>query len=212
MPQQDFSKFDGSNPKLWIKRCDAYFDVYDIPPDNWVKLATINFTGTAAFWMQTIELNLHQCPWDSFYKHVVDRFDRDQFNHFIRQFFHVKQTASVAEYITLFDELMHQLLAHDPLVNPAFLTNKFIDGLADNIKAAILLHRPKDLDTASSLAILQEEIVLGKPHIGYKKPNSSGGQNKPFSKHSYFSTGNFVKANAQENPVTSASKPPIDEK
>ena len=49
-------------------------------------------------------------------------------------------------------------------------------------------------------------------HIGYKKLDSSGGQNKPFSKHSYFSTRNSVKANAQENPVTSASKPPIDEK
>ena len=84
----------------------------------------------------------------------MDRFDRDQFNHFIRQFFHVKQTGTVVEYITLFDDLMHQLLAHDPLVNPAILTGKFIDGLKLEIRAALLLHKPKDLNTTSSLAIL----------------------------------------------------------
>jgi hypothetical protein len=49
---------------------------------------------------------------------------------------------------------MHQLLAHDPSVHSAFLTGKFVDGLKPEIKAVVVLHRPKDLDTASSLAIL----------------------------------------------------------
>ena len=105
---------------------------------------------------------------------VVDRFDRDQFNHFIRQFFHIKQTGTVVEYITLFDDLMHQLLAHDPLVNPAILTGKFIDGLKLKIRATLLLHKPKDLDTASSLAILQEEILAGPVVRDLKKLDSSG--------------------------------------
>lgn len=62
MPHQDFPKFDGTNPKLWVKRYDSYFDMFDIPHDNLVNLATINFTAT--FWMQTIELNVttRQCP------------------------------------------------------------------------------------------------------------------------------------------------------
>jgi hypothetical protein len=103
--------------------------MFDIPPENWVKLATINFSATAAFWMQTIELNPKKCSWDHLCQLVVDRFERDQFNHFIRQFFHAKETGSVTEYVTLFDELMHRLLAHDPLINPAILTGRFIDGL-----------------------------------------------------------------------------------
>jgi hypothetical protein len=159
MPQLDFPKFSSANPKLWIKKCDTYFDLYQIPVENWEKLATINFTGTVAFWMQTIEINLRQCSWDVLCQYIVDRFDRDQFNHFIRQFFYVHQTGIVTDYITLFDELMHQLLPHDPLVNPAFLTNKFIDGLIPEIQSTVLLHRPKDLDTTSSLAILQEEVL-----------------------------------------------------
>jgi len=68
---------------------------------------------------------------------------------------------------------MHQLLAHDPLVNPAILTGKFIDGLKPEIRAALLLHKPKDLDTASSLAILQEEILAGPVVRDFKKLDSS---------------------------------------
>jgi len=78
----------------------------------------------------------------------------------------------VVEYITLFDDLMHQLLAHDPLVNPAILTGKFIDGLKPEIRAALLLHKPKDLDTTSSLAILQEELLSGPVIRDFKKLNN----------------------------------------
>jgi len=78
----------------------------------------------------------------------------------------------MVEYITLFDDLMHQLLAHDPLVNPAILTGKFIDGLKPEIRAALLLHKPKDLDTASSLAILQEEVLAGPVVRDFKKLDS----------------------------------------
>ena len=125
-----------------------------------------------AFWMQTIEINLRQCSWEDLCLHVVSRFDRDQFNHFIRQYLHVKQTGPVMEYISHFDYLMHQLLAHDPSVNPAFLTGKFIDGLKPEIRAAVVLHRPKDLDIASSLAILQEEVLSGSSSKEYKKLES----------------------------------------
>lgn len=95
--------------------------------------------------MQTIELNLRQCSWDVPCKHVVDRFDRDQFTHFIRMFLHAKQTGSVIDYISHFDDLMHQLLAHGPLVNPVLLTSKFVVGLREDVRAIVILHRPKDL-------------------------------------------------------------------
>lgn len=49
---------------------------------------------------------------------------------------------------------MHQLLAYDPNLQQAYLTNRFVDGLKGDIKAVILVHRPKDLNTASSLALL----------------------------------------------------------
>lgn len=42
-------KFDGDNPIMWKANCEAYFDLYGTHPCNWVKVATLNFTGNAAF-------------------------------------------------------------------------------------------------------------------------------------------------------------------
>lgn len=52
---------------------------------------------------------------------------------------------------------MHQILAHDPKFSAATITNHFIDGLKDEIRAVVLVHNPSNLDTAASIALLQEE-------------------------------------------------------
>jgi hypothetical protein len=83
---------------------------------------------------------------------------------------------------------MHQLLAHDPLVNPTFLTGKFVDGLRDEICVVVMLHRPKDLDTASALAIWQEEVLLGRSPWVYKRLEHAGPK-KTSSKYLAFSLG-----------------------
>ena len=38
---------------------------------------------------------------------------------------------------------------------------RFVDGLQHDIKSVVLLQRPKDLDTAATLALLQEEVAGG---------------------------------------------------
>lgn len=78
---------------------------------------------------------------------------------------------------------MHQLLAHDPLVNPAILTSKFVDGLKPKIRAAVVLHRPKGLDTASSLAILQEEILAGFSNKENKRTEHNFNVPRSYQKH-----------------------------
>ena len=98
------------------------------------------------------------------YNLVCKRFDRDQHNLLLRQFFHVKQNGSVAEYIEKFDELVHQILAHDAKFNSANVVNKFIAGLIDDIRVVVLIHRPESLDTASSLALLAADLSR-KNHI-----------------------------------------------
>lgn len=60
MPQMDFPKFDGSNPKIWIKKCENFFDIYAVLPEHRVKLAVMNFSGSADFWMQSIEMDLRK--------------------------------------------------------------------------------------------------------------------------------------------------------
>lgn len=100
MPQLDFPQFDGRNPIIWQKKCEAYFDLYAIPSHAWVKFATMNFTGMADFWLQSVDIMVKSISWNDLCLAVSARFERDQFNQLIRQFFHIKQHASVAEYRT----------------------------------------------------------------------------------------------------------------
>lgn len=63
MPQMEFPKFDGSNPKIWIKKCETFFDIYAVVPEHKVKLAVMNFSGSADFWMQSVEMDVRKCSW-----------------------------------------------------------------------------------------------------------------------------------------------------
>ncbi|WVZ99165.1 hypothetical protein U9M48_044502 [Paspalum notatum var. saurae] len=136
MPQLCFPQFDGTNPKLWISRCETFFDVYDVGKQFWVKLASMHFVGSAAFWLQSVQASLPSLSWEEFGLAICNRFDRDEHNHLLRQFFHVEQNqSSVSEYIECFSELLHQLLVHDPSFPPSAITNRFVDGLKPSIKA-----------------------------------------------------------------------------
>uniref|UniRef100_J3M5W8 Reverse transcriptase domain-containing protein n=1 Tax=Oryza brachyantha TaxID=4533 RepID=J3M5W8_ORYBR len=63
------------------------------------------------------------------------------------------------DYFGRFDELMTELLVYDPAVNVLYLTHKFTDGLRKEIRNAVMLHRPRDLETAFALALVQEELT-----------------------------------------------------
>ena len=58
-----------------------------------------------------------------------------------------------------FEELMHYILAHNSGFDPIYFTTQFLDGLKAEIRAGVALHRPQNLDSAFSLALLQEELV-----------------------------------------------------
>jgi hypothetical protein len=90
----------------------------------------------------------------------------------------IKQSRTVQDYIDKFCRLVDQLQAYSPHTDPIYYTTRFIDGLSDDIKFLIAVQRPKDLDTACCLALLQEETTssLGKP---YKSANIGFSQ-KPF--------------------------------
>lgn len=55
LPQIPFPEFDVSNPKPWKKKCETYFDIYNVLAVMWVNLATIYFTGPAVFGCSLIE-------------------------------------------------------------------------------------------------------------------------------------------------------------
>lgn len=143
-------------------KCESYFEVFSIPTELWVEIATIHFVGSAAFWLQSMYQTIRRTPWPDFCSAVCARFERDHHNHLIRQFLHIKQATNFTKYVDQFDTLMHQILANDPPFSMSAIVNRFVDELRHDIKAVLFIHRPLDLDTIVSLALLQEELLSSK--------------------------------------------------
>jgi hypothetical protein len=170
----NFPQFDTENPKLWLTRCEDYFELYDLDPVVRVKFASMNFSPTAGRWLQSVDKKLRSCSWRSFLTCCwIDRFGRDQHELLIRQLFHIKQVGSVIDYIDKFAGLMDQLAAYESAPDPLHYTMKFIDGLRDDLRASVLVQRPSDLDIAYVLAQLQEEVSLPPKKREFKRSEFS---------------------------------------
>uniref|UniRef100_A0A453JHD8 Retrotransposon gag domain-containing protein n=1 Tax=Aegilops tauschii subsp. strangulata TaxID=200361 RepID=A0A453JHD8_AEGTS len=98
-PSIAFSQFTGDNPNLWKTMCEQYFQMFGILPSFWVPMATLNFSGSAAVWLQSIQKRLAEFDWEAFTALLCTRFGRDRHQTLIRQFYTVRQTSSVAHYI-----------------------------------------------------------------------------------------------------------------
>lgn len=154
-----FPLFDGNNPKLWMSQARTYFEMYGVHPSVWVKCATMQFTGAAKRWLQSVERRLQGLDWVSFCALVHKRFSRDQHELLLRQLFHIKQTSTVQDYVDQFIKLIENLAAYTPNPDMLSYTTRFVDGLRYDICPTILVQRPSDLDTACTVALLQEEVV-----------------------------------------------------
>lgn len=73
--------------------------------------------------------------------------------------FHIHQSSTVTDYVDRFSTLFDQLKAYQPDPDMHYYISRFIDGLRDDIRMVVALHKPSTLDSAFSLALLQEDLV-----------------------------------------------------
>ncbi|CAD6231683.1 unnamed protein product [Miscanthus lutarioriparius] len=66
--------------------------------------------------------------------------------------------APTRDYIDHFAGLIDQLVAYGRSTDPVFFAMRFVDGLRDDIRNTVHMQRPQTFDTASVLALLQEEL------------------------------------------------------
>jgi hypothetical protein len=71
-----------------------------------------------------------------FTKAVCARFDRE--SHFLGRLTKLKQTGSVTDFITTFE----QLAIHTKGLSDDFYLESFINGLKDSFKAHVCMHHP----------------------------------------------------------------------
>lgn len=71
----------------------------------------------------------------------------------------MRQSGTVVEYVDKFAELVDQLTAYGHVTDPSYFAICFVDGLKDDVRILVALHRPTTFDTVAALALLQEEVA-----------------------------------------------------
>ena len=155
-PKMDFPKFDGTDPSVWKDNCEMYFEIYGISETMKVKFAMLNFVGNASLWLKTLQSKQQIILWHDLHLPVEAYWGKNKFNLYMRQILAIRQVDSVEVYTEKFKHLQHQILLHDPSTTDVFFVERYIAGLSDDLRSAVLLHLPVDVDTASLLAQLQE--------------------------------------------------------
>jgi hypothetical protein len=89
----------------------------------------------------------------------MDRFGCEQHELLVHQFLNIKQCGSLSDYIDRFSKLVDRLMAYESQSDPLYFTMRFIDGLHDDLRAAVLTQCPSCLDTAVVLAKSQDEVA-----------------------------------------------------
>lgn len=158
-PCLEFPLFDGDGPRAWRLKCKAYFRVCTLSPETWVSCAAMYFIEGALSWLQSTKAHLVYTEWEAFANAVCEQFGREEFQSLLRQFNRLRQSGTVTEYAEKFTQFMHNLMAHHASWEPTYFITHFIDGLQKEIRAAVVLHHPKTLDTAVDLACLQKEVM-----------------------------------------------------
>jgi hypothetical protein len=145
--------------------------MYSVEPQLWVRVTYMNFVGVAARWLSSLEESSRVLDWHEFCRLLLERFGKDEHEALIRKLFRIRQTASVAEYVDQFSQLMDNLVAYDKPMDPLYFVQRFVDGLRSDIRAIVLLQRPSSVDTACVLALLQEEVAMPEKRMEFRRPS-----------------------------------------
>jgi len=156
-PKMEFPKFDGSQPRFWRDCCEVFFEVYAVHPSLKTRFAVLNFQGPAATWLQTVQRHGRILEWEMLCDLVMAKFDKNQYQILLKQFEALRQKSSVGEYHAEFERLAHGILLYNNNYDDTYFVTRFVSGLKEEIRSVICLHQPKDVDTASALALIQEE-------------------------------------------------------
>jgi hypothetical protein len=159
MPKMDFPRFDGTDPRIWIDKCIAYFALYQIPLAFKVPAASIHMSGSATHWFQTYKQSPGFQQWEHFVQSVVSEFAIDTHRSKTMELLNLKQTGTVEDYRHAFDYLVYHIKLYDSSLSNTMLTTQFIMGHKEDLRFPVEMQLPDTVARAAMLASVHEKLL-----------------------------------------------------
>ncbi|KAL4363523.1 hypothetical protein GQ457_04G038370 [Hibiscus cannabinus] len=155
-PKIELNMFEGQNPRGWVRKCQKYFAIFDIPEGQKLEIASMYLSGKAETWFDGYIMQKHRATWHEFTADLCHRFCDKAYHDVIEEFNKLMQRSTVEEYQERFEELKPFMLQHNPHLEEGYFVSSFISGLKEDIKHRVRVHEPRVLADAYRKAKLHE--------------------------------------------------------
>lgn len=148
----DFNVFSGGDPVEWLNKADQYFELYQIPEERKLSIATMHLADKAS---DRWHMFRHEFPntWYGLADLLMREFAGYNKADYQASLAKMSQTGSVEQYVEQFTKLSRRA----PGFSQDLLLSCFIGGLKDDIRIDVKSQKPRTLYEACELAKVFEE-------------------------------------------------------
>ncbi|XP_073367813.1 uncharacterized protein [Aegilops tauschii subsp. strangulata] len=160
MPKMDFPKFDGTDVRIWLDKCEAFFRLYHIPDSFKVTSASLYLSDNATCWYHAFKQSGEFHTWEQFCQTILLEFDVDVYRQKMKELMLLKQANTVEEYKKQFLQLVYTIKLYEPTISDTFLVTRFVLGLKEELRSAVEFQISGTVQLAALYASVQEGLLL----------------------------------------------------
>ncbi|XP_026400203.1 uncharacterized protein LOC113296079 [Papaver somniferum] len=171
-PNLYFPRFDGTNPKGWIQKCERFFLLHNIREETQkVQMAAVHMDGKAERWNFNLQTHRFILCWFELAEQACFRFENTSNDNIVGMFNKLAHTTTVYEFFDEFEVGRSLMMTIHPEFPERYYVMSFIGDLKEEIKYNVLMFNPTTLMRDFALARLQEHSLPNQQKQSKPTPN-----------------------------------------
>ncbi|XP_012855103.1 PREDICTED: uncharacterized protein LOC105974534 [Erythranthe guttata] len=153
--KMEFPRFDGGDPRGWILKAEKYFRYYQTPEEIKVDIAAMYLEGDALDLFSWLNNERTLVYWEELVKALQKNYGPAEFQNPDEHLCSIHQTGTIQEYRQEFAKRSARV-SNWP---DHCLLGVFLNGLREDLKADVRIHKPRTVYKAMSLALEFESKI-----------------------------------------------------
>ncbi|KAK2984986.1 hypothetical protein RJ640_005754 [Escallonia rubra] len=167
LPKLSFPRFNGNDPRGWVRKAEQYFELCPIHEDYKVPYASIHFDAQAEHWYAAYIKPIEHVDWETFVRDLYARFSVLTGVNVLGEFNKLQQLGTVDDYFNRFEALRAQIVQEFDYLDESYFCMSFIGGLRPEIQSRVEQFEVGSLTKAIHIA-RREEVAIQNLLRGHK--------------------------------------------
>lgn len=143
--KMNFPEFDLTNPRIWIKKCEKYFQMHRIPIIQWQDYVMMSLTGKVSIWYEHYLIDQGgRVRWAQFAVDICKRFGPKTAS-IEEEFKLLRQVGGVDEFTEKFEEMRSLMMQVYPYLTEQYFLNNYVSSLKRVVRCFVRIAQPRTL-------------------------------------------------------------------